>query len=257
MSDLTRAAERALASLDLTDLNDDCDEEAIAKLAARGVTPYGHVAALCVWPRFVAQAAGLTRGTGVKIATVVNFPGGDDPASDVADLTEQAVADGAHEIDMVIPYQSLMEGREEVVFTRVQRVKRAAGFAVPVKAILETGVLNEKDLIRRAAELAIEGGADFIKTSTGKVAVNATLSAARVMLETIKASGKPVGLKPAGGVKTTQDAQNYLELADEVMGPDWATPQTFRIGASGVLDALLATLRGAEEPGAAETASGY
>ena len=132
-------------------------------------------------------------------------------------------------------------------------MKRAAGPGVKVKAILETGVLGDKALIRRAAELAIEGGADFIKTSTGKIAVNATLSGARVMLEAIRDSGAAVGFKPAGGVKTTEDAANYLDLCDEIMGEGWATPETFRIGASGVLDALLATIRGE----AAVKADGY
>ena len=253
MSDLKDVARRALASLDLTNLNDDCDEGAIRDLAARGYTDFGTVAALCVWPRFVSLASDQVKARGVKIATVVNFPGGEDPAAEVVDLTERAVADGANEIDMVIPYAAFMEGREEVVVTRVKRVKRAAGPGVKVKAILETGVLGDKALIRRAADLAIEGGADFIKTSTGKVAVNATLSAARVMLEAIRDSGAPVGFKPAGGVKTTEDAANYLDLCDEIMGEGWATPETFRIGASGVLDALLATIRGE----AAVKADGY
>lgn len=242
---LRRAAARALAALDLTDLSDDCDEAAIEALAARAFTPHGAVAALCVWPRFVAQAHELVNHRGVKVATVVNFPGGDDEVGVVVDLTEAAVADGADEIDMVIPYKSFLEGREEVVTTRVQRVKRAAGANVRVKAILETGILQKSDVIRRASELAIEGGADFIKTSTGKVATNATLRAATTMLEAIRDSEAPagaVGLKPSGGVRTTQDAANYLDLADEIMGPDWATPETFRFGASGVLDALLATL---------------
>ncbi|MEM8752198.1 MAG: deoxyribose-phosphate aldolase [Pseudomonadota bacterium] len=251
MTELTETARRALACLDLTDLTEDCDPGAIRDLCARASTPFGPVAAICIWPRFVAQARQILPSGGPKIATVVNFPGGDDEASEVADLTEQAVEDGADEIDMVIPYRSFMEGREEVVFTRVQRVKRAAGHGKTVKAILETGVLADRDLIRRAADLAIEGGADFIKTSTGKARVNATLSAARTMLEAIKEADRPVGLKPAGGVKTTADAANYLELADEAMGEGWAKPDTFRIGASSALDALIATLKGEDAPTAA------
>ncbi|MEL6792356.1 MAG: deoxyribose-phosphate aldolase, partial [Pseudomonadota bacterium] len=158
MTDLRAEARRALTCLDLTNLNDDCDEGAIRELAGRAVTPYGHVAALCVWPRFVAQAREATKGTDVKIATVVNFPTGDEAASEVCDMTEAAVADGAHEIDLVVPYRSFLEGREEIVTTRVERVKRAAGFGVAVKAILETGVLQDREKIRRAADLAIEGG---------------------------------------------------------------------------------------------------
>jgi deoxyribose-phosphate aldolase len=135
----------------------------------------------------------------------------------------------------------------------VERVKRAAG-AAQVKAILETGVLGSADMIRLASELAIKGGADFIKTSTGKVARNATLPAARIMLEAIRAADRQVGFKPAGGVRSTEDAANYLALADEIMGPGWARPETFRFGASSVLDALLATL---DDEAAPEAKSGY
>ncbi len=255
---LSRAAHRALFSLDLTNLDDGCDAAAIDALAERAFTEYGHVAALCVWPRFVAQAHRLVGHRGVRIATVVNFPSGEEDVGRVTDMTEEAVADGADEIDVVIPYQTFLEGREEAVATRVARVKRAAGARVKVKAILETGVLERPDLIRRAADLALEGGADFLKTSTGKVQVNATLRAARLMLEAIRdwreSEGETVGFKPAGGVRTARDAANYVELADEIMGKGWATPETFRIGASGVLGALLAELRGS---GAAPAADAY
>ncbi|MEX2518050.1 MAG: deoxyribose-phosphate aldolase [Paracoccaceae bacterium] len=246
---LKAGAKRALVCLDLTNLEDDCDETAIDRLAVSAVTDFGAVAAVCVWPRFVEQAHRLLGHRGVLIATVVNFPSGDDDAGVVADLTEQAVADGADEIDMVIPYRALLEGHEESVIARVKRVRRAAGSRTRVKAILEAGVLGKVELIQRAASLAIEGGADFIKTSTGKAPVNATLRAARAMLEVIRDGDDDCGFKAAGGVKTTQDALNYLELADEIMGEGWAKPGTFRIGASGLLDALLATLRGEREAG--------
>ena len=114
--------------------------------------------------------------------------------------------------------------------------------------ILETGELRDPDLIKRAAGLAIAEGADFIKTSTGKVRVNATPEAARIMLEAIAGSDRPVGLKPAGGIRTLGDAAEYLALADEIMGPGWATPQRFRFGASGVLDVILAALDGGAAP---------
>lgn len=251
MTDLRIAAARALACLDLTDLNDDCDEAAIDALCARAVTPHGSVAAICIWPQFIAYAR-VRLAPDVKIATVVNFPGGEDPIDEVAALTEQAVRDGADEIDMVIPYRHLMEGRPEKVIARVERVRRAAGTA-RVKAILETGVLRNPDLIRQAAELALEGGADFIKTSTGKVAVNATLSAAEIMLEVLRDTDPTRGFKPAGGIKTTADAANYLELCDRIMGDGWADPAHFRIGASSVLTALIATLDGQE----AQISEGY
>ena len=249
MTEMERVAARALASLDLTNLDDSCDEEAIAALCARAETPHGPVAAVCVWPRFVKQARTALRPTGIRVATVVAFPSGRDPASEVIAMTEKAVADGADEIDMVVPYTQLMEGHPENIPARVARVKEAAGSA-PVKAILETGMLADAALIRRAAELAVEGGADFLKTSTGKVPVNATPEAARILLDVIRASGRAVGFKPAGGVRTTRDAKLYLDLCDDIMGPDWAGPSTFRIGASGVLDALVATLDGRQDTAA-------
>lgn len=251
MTDLKADAARALACLDLTDLNDDCDEAAIDALCERAVTAHGSVAAICIWPKFVAYAR-KRLAPDVKIATVVNFPTGMEPDEDVIAMTEQAVFDGADEIDMVIPYRNLMEGNPEQVLARVERVKRAAGDA-KVKAILETGILQDADLIRQAARLALDGGADFIKTSTGKVAVNATLGAAELMLEVLRDVDPTRGFKPAGGIKTTEDAANYLDLCDRIMGPDWAEPQHFRIGASSVLTALIATLEDRD----AETSEGY
>lgn len=254
MADLARAASRALASLDLTDLDENCGEDDIDALIRRAQTPHGPVAAVCIWPRFVSRAKAGLAGSGVKVATVVNFPGGDRDAGEVQEMTRRAVADGADEIDLVIPYKAFLEGDEELVPARIGRVRRAAGPGVPVKAILETGALETTENIRRAAELAIEGGADFLKTSTGKVPVNATPRAARILLETIRDAGAPVGFKAAGGVRSTEEAAGYLALADEIVGEDWATPETFRFGASGLLDALLATLDGHEAP---EAAKGY
>ncbi|MHA3914518.1 deoxyribose-phosphate aldolase [Halovulum sp. GXIMD14793] len=244
-------AARALACLDLTNLNDDCTAEDISALCDRANTPHGPTAAICIWPRFVSHAAPILRGTGIRIATVVNFPTGNEDVESVTAMTEQAVADGADEIDLVVPYTQLMEGKPEFVASRVERVKQAAG-AARVKAILETGILEDENLIRQACKMALEGGADFLKTSTGKVPVNATPEAGRILLEEIKASGQACGFKPAGGVKTTADAGVYLGLCDEIMGAGWATPETFRIGASGVLNALLATLDGADAPDAGE-----
>ncbi len=249
MADLKAVAARALACLDLTNLNDDCTEADIEALCARAQTGHGNTAAVCVWPRFVNVADSARSGTDIKVATVVNFPSGDEALDDVLAMTQQALAEFADEIDLVIPYRALMDGDAARVSDTVAAVKAACGEAV-LKTILETGELKSEDLIRKASQLAIGAGADFIKTSTGKVSVNATPEAARVMLEEIKASGKPVGLKPAGGVKTTEDAKVYLDMADEIMGADWAGPQTFRFGASGVLDALLATLDDAEAPAA-------
>lgn len=247
MTDLKADALRALSCLDLTDLSADCTASDISDLCDRAQTRHGKVAAVCIWPQFVRQAVAALHKTGINVATVVNFPEGDHPAADVIAMTEKAREDGAHEIDMVIPWKALMEGHPENVDARVARVKRAADGAT-VKAIIETGMLVTPELIRAATRGAIDGGADFVKTSTGKVPINATPVAARIILEEIKALGEDVGFKVAGGVKTTQDAAEYLAIADEIMGDGWVDPSRFRFGASSVLDALLATLSGQTAP---------
>ena len=241
MSQADNPALRALLAMDLTNLDDDCTSDDIRNLVKNSRTRHGTVAALCVWPKFVRQAAGGLNGSNIGIATVVNFPGGDHPARDVIDMTKEAVACGATEIDVVVPWKMLMEGHPENISARVARVKTAADGAC-VKAIIESGMLRKPDLIREATRCAIDGGADFVKTSTGKVPVNATPEAARIILEEIATSGKPVGLKVAGGIRTTEDAVEYLAIADEIMGHDWATPTNFRIGGSSLLPALLKSL---------------
>ncbi|MXN45008.1 deoxyribose-phosphate aldolase [Shinella kummerowiae] len=244
-------AKRALSLLDLTDLTDDCDAAAIEKLCAQAQTPFGTTAAICIWPRFVAQARGiLGPGHAVKIATVVNFPSGDLAVANVLAETKQAIADGADEIDLVIPYRDFIAGHEGAVTDMVSAVKAVCTPPVILKTILETGELKDPALIREASDLAITAGADFIKTSTGKVSVNATLQAAEIMLNAIKASGKPVGFKPAGGVRTVTDAGEYLALAASILGEGWATPKTFRFGASGLLGDILSVLGGQAAPAA-------
>ena len=243
-------ARRAIGLLDLTDLSDECTPSAIDRLCGRAVTPHGSVAAVCVYPRFVAQAKALLAGTGVKVATVVNFPdGGDDTAAVVAE-TRQAMADGADEIDHVLAYRSFLAGRAGFAEGQIVHVREAMAGRGRLKVILETGEIGDPDRIRAAAELALVAGADFLKTSTGKVKVNASTEAARIMLEVIRASGRTdVGLKPAGGIKSIADAASYLALADSIMGSGWARPSTFRFGASSLLDTLLAALEGRESDG--------
>ncbi|UDF31195.1 UNVERIFIED_ORG: deoxyribose-phosphate aldolase [Roseateles sp. XES5] len=248
---LEDTAKKALSLLDLTDLTDNCDAAAIEKLCAQAQTPFGTTAAICIWPRFVAQARGiLGAGHAVKIATVVNFPSGDLAVADVIAETRQAIADGADEIDLVIPYRAFLSGDEAAVTEMVTAVKAACTSPVILKTILETGEIKDAALIRKASDLAIAAGSDFIKTSTGKVAVNATLAAAEIMLTAINESGKPVGFKPAGGVRTVGDAEAYLALAASILGEGWATPKTFRFGASGLLGDILSVLGGQSAPSA-------
>ncbi|HVK91933.1 MAG TPA: deoxyribose-phosphate aldolase [Mycoplana sp.] len=240
-----QTAAKALSLLDLTDLTENCDEAAIERLCRQAATPHGHTAAICIWPRFVRQARALLgQNSPIRIATVVNFPSGELPVDEVVAETRQAIADGADEIDLVIPYRALMAGDETAVRQMIRAVRDVCVPPVLLKTILETGELKNRDLIRNASHLAIASGADFIKTSTGKVAVNATLEAADIMLNAIRESGRKVGFKPAGGVRTVGDAALYLRLAETIHGPDWAIPSTFRFGASGLLGDILAVLDG-------------
>jgi len=251
MADEAAIARRALPLIDLTDLSEASDEAAVRRLCARAATPHGSVAAVCIWPRFVRLAKDALAGTGVRVATVVNFPAGGTDTVGVVAQAEKAVAEGADEIDQVFAYRAFAAGRRGFAETQVTRVKRALPEAVNLKVILETGEIRDPTLIRHAAEAAIGAGADFIKTSTGKTPISATSDAAAVMLEAIRDSGRPVGLKPSGGIRTVAEAGRYLDLADSVMGPGWATPATFRFGASGLLDAVLAAIEGRPQAAAA------
>ncbi len=248
MTSLTETAGRAIPLIDLTRLENGDDDGRIEALCRRAETPHGCVAAVCVYPRFVATAASTLEEAGlagrVAIATVVNFPGGDGDADSVVTAIGSALEAGANEIDLVFPWRALRSGDEASGRRLVAAARQACG-EHPLKVILETGELAEIGLIRRAAEIAIESGADFLKTSTGKVPVNATPEAARILLEVIRDSGRDVGCKVSGGVRMTAQARDYLDLAAEIMGPDWIGPDHFRFGASGLLDDLLATLSGA------------
>lgn len=237
------SAQRILSLIDLTNLNDDCTEDNVVELCSRAQGEFGNTAAVCVWPRFVNLCASILQGTSIKVATVVNFPHGGTDVADVVATTIAALDAGTDEIDLVLPYQSMITGDEAQVLSMLQAVREVVHAPAHLKVILETGELINPERIRRASELAIKSGADFIKTSTGKSKISATPEAVTTMLQVIRDSGRPVGLKPSGGIRTVAEAQQYLDLADAIMGPQWATPQTFRFGASGLLDAVEAELR--------------
>ncbi len=253
----TALARRALGLLDLTNLNDDCSASDITDLTQRAVSEHGSVAAVCIWPRFITQAVEELKGTGVRVATVVNFPeGGTDTGAVVAE-TQKAITDGADEIDLVMPYRAFAEGRKGFAEEQIIRVCAAIPEGALLKVILETGEIKDPLLIHLASEVAIGAGADFIKTSTGKVPVNATLEAAEIMLTAIEEARrdhqKSVGFKPAGGIRTLADAGGYLALADRIMGHNWVSASTFRFGASGLWDVLIGVLEG----GDVEANNGY
>ncbi|MBV1700503.1 MAG: deoxyribose-phosphate aldolase [Hyphomicrobiales bacterium] len=237
--------------LDLTNLNESCTMADVDALCTAARTRLGDVAAVCIWPQFVALAR--ARRTSIQIATVINFPHGEDSLADTLAATQTALAEGADEIDLVLPYRAFLAGDQLLAREMIAGVAALTCGRARLKVILETGALQEPDLIRQASELAIAAGADFLKTSTGKIAVSATLPAATAMLDVIARAARPVGFKVAGGVRTLGDARPYMDLAAKIMGREWIAPQNFRIGASGLLSALLAQ----EDGQSAEMAGNY
>lgn len=241
MNDLQRAARRAISLLDLTSLNDSDTEESIQNLCERARCAEGQVAAVCVLPIFVPSARLVLEAqgyVGINVATVVNFPAGDVDLVGAFDAVHQSIADGADEIDLVFPWRALMSGDYMVGQEMVQACVRACADKAVLKVIIESGQLASPALIRQASEICIEAGAQFIKTSTGKTNVGATPAAVRVMSEVLRDSGAVCGLKVSGGVRTAEVALGYIKLVESVLGEGWATPSTFRLGASSLLGSL-------------------
>lgn len=227
-----------LPLLDLTSLGEDDTPAKIEGLCARS---RGHVlpAAVCVFPEHVTTASRALHGTAVKIASVVNFPDGGSDAMRVERETRRALAAGADEIDLVLPWAAFCRGEVALARATVDAARQVCGSAHALKLILETGELGTPERIRAAAELGIAAGVDFLKTSTGKVRVNATPQAAAILLDVIAAHGGRCGFKAAGGIRQAEDALAYVELARARCGADWVTPTHFRIGASSLYDELV------------------
>ena len=251
MTERIAAARRAIGLIDLTDLADDHAPGGIGELCRRARAH--RTAAVCVWPEYVSTCAKQLAGSGVRVATVVNFPGGDEAVADVVAAATAALADGADDIDLVLPYEAFLADDDDRAGAMVSALAELIEPPRVLKVILETGALGSVDAVARAARLAIRHGADFVKTSTGKIPAGATLDAAAAMLDAIAAADRTVGLKPSGGIRTFDEAMAYIDLADSVMGEGWATPATFRFGASGLLDALLAVVEGGPETAGTST----
>ncbi len=242
----------AISMCDLTTLEGKDSPGKVLQMCAKAKRPdpedpsLPHVAAVCVYPDLVATAVRELAGSGVKVASVSTaFPSGRSPLAVKLSDVRRAVAAGADEIDMVIDRGAFLAGKTRKVFDEILAVKAASG-AARLKVILETGELETYDNVRRASDLAIAAGADFIKTSTGKVSPAATPAVTLCMLEAIRdhwlETGVKIGMKPAGGIRTSKQALHYLVLVKETLGAGWLTPDLFRFGASGLLNDLLAQL---------------
>jgi deoxyribose-phosphate aldolase len=247
------ALDLAVRMMDLTTLEGADTPGKVVALASKAVRPdpsdpsVPSVAAVCIYPNLVPTAVERVRGSSVKVAAVATaFPSGQSPTDVKVAEARRVVELGADEVDMVIDRGAFLAGRYAKVYDEIVQVKEAAGPA-HLKVILETGELGTYDNVRRASLLAIAAGADFIKTSTGKVSPAATLPVTLVMLEAIRdvfeETGRRVGMKPAGGIRNAKQAVQYLVLLHETLGLGWLTPDLFRFGASSLLNDVLMQIR--------------
>jgi deoxyribose-phosphate aldolase len=247
------ALETSVRMMDLTTLEGADTPGKVAALCSKAIRPdpvdttVPSVAAVCIYPNLVPTALERVRDSGVKVASVATaFPAGQAPLEVKLAEVREVSEIGADEIDMVIDRGAFLSGRYAKVYDEIVRVKEASGQA-HLKVILETGELGTYDNVRRASLLAMAAGADFIKTSTGKVTPAATLPVTLVMLEAIRdvyeETGRQVGMKPAGGIRTAKQAIQYLVLVHETLGADWLTPDLFRFGASSLLNDVLMQIR--------------
>jgi deoxyribose-phosphate aldolase len=243
------ALDLSIRVMDLTTLEGADTPGKVATLCAKAMRPVPGdssippVAAVCVYPTLVEQAVSCLAGSGVRVASVATaFPAGQSFLDIKLEETRRVVAAGADEVDMVIDRGAFLRGDYRKVYDEIVAVKEACGPA-HLKVILETGELGDYDSVRRASLLAMTAGADFIKTSTGKVQPAATLPVALVMMEAIRDfkrdTGRQVGLKPAGGIRTAKQSIAYLVLVNETLGAAWLTPEWFRLGASTLLNDVL------------------
>jgi deoxyribose-phosphate aldolase len=235
-------ARRAVRLLDMACIAPDQDEAAVVELCRRAATPLGSVAAVCVLPQSLplARECLVQAGSMVHLGTVLNFPGGEDGVLKVGEDAALAVAGGADEIDLVLPYRLYQAGERDEALAVVIGCRAMCGPDVTLKVILESGSFANAHQLAEAARDVVAAGADFLKTSTGRLERGVTLSAAAVLLGVIHDGGGRVGLTVSGGIRDAAVAARYLALADAIMGPDWACPTTFRIGASHLLESLLA-----------------
>ena len=236
-------ARRLISLTDLTSLDESDDAASVRALSALARAAPVKPACVCIWAPWIPVALEALRGSGVPVCTVANFPQGAAAPDLAAAETAAAVAAGATEVDVVFPYRALLAGDSRVGLDLVRRCREACAERALLKVILETGQLGAADNIRHAAEIAIDGGAHFLKTSTGKTHPGATPAAAAVLVETIAAAsqrGRAIGFKASGGVRTIDDARVYLALFEQRFGAGSASARNFRIGASGLLKELMA-----------------
>lgn len=230
---------KIISYIDLTSLNKDDNCHSIQQLCEKAAN--NSVAAVCIYPDFLSIAKEKLQGTSIKLASVCNFPEGEHTIQETLLEIQNAIRLGADEIDIVMPYKEY-QAQNRIHVKKFLHACRKAASSITMKIIIESGILEKESFIHAACEDTLDAGADFIKTSTGKVSLGASLSAAKIILHHIKNSQKNTGLKISGGIHTVDQALDYIALAKECMGGEWLLPNTFRIGTSKLLDNILATV---------------
>jgi deoxyribose-phosphate aldolase len=252
-SDISDYERKAVSFLDLTTLDGNDTFEKVNKLCNKALSPLPSkpgikCAAVCIYPRFIKTVSDSLKNSGIKTASVATyFPSGQVPLELKLNEVEFCVKEGADEIDMVISRGEFLSGNYDFIYKEISEVniicKSSPSAPVHLKVILETGELLTPQNIHLASIIAIDAGADFIKTSTGKINTSATLPASYVMLGVIKEhyekTGKKIGFKPAGGIRKAAEALKYISLVKNILGDEWLNPELFRIGASSLLDDLV------------------
>jgi deoxyribose-phosphate aldolase len=231
---------KILSLIDLTSLNDEDNAEKISQLCQLAENRIGQVAAVCVYPQFVSQVKQALQNQAIKIVTVANFPQGSQVLEKTLKEIEIGIANGANEIDVVMPYTHYLAGERQWVIDYMSSCRKKIASKYIMKVILESGSFVDLDLLNQACEDMIAVGVDFLKTSTGKSPKGATLSAVEIILNAIQNTNPKVGCKVSGGIQNRTTAEEYIALAENIMGTDWVNASHFRIGASRLVTELLA-----------------
>ena len=235
-------AKKLIGNMDLTSLNLSDTKSEITALCQKAQTPYGNVCAVCVYPQFIALAKDLLKNTDISVATVINFPQATSSLQNIKAEFDQSVSHGADEIDAVFPYHNFLQENFDFCKKFLETITKGKQNK-KIKIILESGAFEDTKKLKSACELCMDYDIDFLKTSTGKTSVSATPEAATTILTCIKEKNKNIGFKASGGIKTFEQAAQYHNISQQVLGENWPTKEHFRIGASSLLDNLLQTIK--------------
>lgn len=228
-----------ISLIDLTNLNETATEQDIIALCKKASTSSGNVAAVCIYSQFIKTAKKTLQDNNIAICTVANFPSGTESMTAILSSIELSLKNGATEIDVVLPYKDYITGNTQTALNLIAQSRAIVPSDKTLKVILETGVFTDAKQLYKLSRELIDLDVNFLKTSTGKITTGATLFAAKILLQAIKDSGKDLGFKASGGIRTFEQALSYYNFAKEIFSENWITAKHFRFGASTLLDLLI------------------